>query len=109
MVPACAGGLAQAEAAFKEGRYPDAKARLVGLEGEAATWSPSRRAEYALYRGLTHGALGDEPLAEAWLRRAEELQKAEQTKNGGGPSARGALSEDDAVRLQLGLEGLPRR
>jgi hypothetical protein len=71
---ACGGPLARAEAAFSEGRYPEAKGALLSLEADSAAWSDAKRAEYALYRGLTHTALGDREQAAIWLREAKAIE-----------------------------------
>src|SRR5579872_5767798 len=87
----CGGALAQGEAQFKAGQYPDAQRTLASIEMEAGRWAPPRRAEYALYRGLTLGALGDTARATRWLGVARRLQVAHP----------GSLSEDDARRLEV--------
>lgn len=87
----CGGALAQGEAQFKAGRYPDAKQTLASIEADARRWAPALRSEYALYRGLTLGALGDTARAARWLELARRLQLAHP----------GALSEDDARRLEV--------
>jgi hypothetical protein len=56
--------------AFHEGRYPAAAADLRRIEPELADYAPDERARYALYRGLTHLALGDAVAADRWLTRA---------------------------------------
>jgi len=88
---ACRGGLGEAVSQFEAGQYPAAKQRLELLEAEAAGWSPPQRAEYALYRGLTLGALGDPIHAAGWVRRAAAIES----------SHPGALSPGDARRLNL--------
>ena len=65
----CAGSLPLD--AFHEGRYPAAAAALRDLETEARSFSPADRARYALYRGLTHLALGDAGAADRWLTAAK--------------------------------------
>jgi hypothetical protein len=90
----CGGALAEGEAEFKTGRYPDAKATFAMLEPEVHRWDDSKRAEYALYRGLTLGALGDQAPAALWLREAKTIEAARP----------GALSAEDARRLDIALE-----
>jgi hypothetical protein len=90
----CGGALAEGEAEFKTGRYPDAKATFALLEPEVHRWDDSKRAEYALYRGLTLGALGDQAPAALWLREAKTIEAAHP----------GALSAEDERRLDIGLE-----
>ena len=88
---ACASPLGRAEAQFAGGRYPEAKQGLLSLEAESATWPDAKRAEYALYRGLTHAALGDREQASVWLREARAIEDTH-------PSS---LSYDDVQRLKL--------
>jgi hypothetical protein len=95
VLTACAGGLGRAEAAFAEGRYPDAQRDLAALETESRGWNDGRRAEYALYRGLTDSALGDRERARLWLREARAIEEAHP----------GSLSREDRQRLGAGIEG----
>jgi len=95
-VTACGGALADAKSDFKKGRYAEAKETLVRVEPESKSWDDAKRAEYALYRGLTHNALGDRAAASIWLKEAKALEDARP----------GTLSEDDQVRLRLGLEAV---
>ena len=74
MATACGGALGRAEGQFADGRYPEAKQTLLSLESESGGWSDARRAEYALYRGLTHAALGDREQAGVWLREARAIE-----------------------------------
>jgi hypothetical protein len=90
----CGGALAEGEAEFKRGRYPDAKATFALLEPEVHRWDDSKRAEYALYRGLTLGALGDQAPSALWLREAKTIEAAHP----------GALTGEDARRLDIALE-----
>lgn len=93
----CGGGLNDAVSQFEAGQYPAAKQDLVSLEGKEARWSMSGRAQYALYRGLTLGALGDEAQAAVWLEKAAAVEAAHP----------GALSGVDARRLNLVKAALP--
>jgi hypothetical protein len=95
LLVACGGGLSSAKSSFKKGDYADAKTTLVSMEVDAKTWPASRRAEYALYRGLTHHALGDRAEATTWLREAKTLA-----------ADPAVLSADDRTRLDLALESL---
>jgi hypothetical protein len=90
----CAGPLARGEAAFRTGEYPEAKEALGALEVEARRWPPGERAEYALYRGLTFGALGDVARAGPWLEEAATIAR----------SHPGALSREDERRLDCAVE-----
>jgi hypothetical protein len=92
VLAACGGALADAKSDFKKGRYAEAKETLVRAEPESKSWDEKHRAEYALYRGLTHNALGDRAAASTWLKQAKALEDS--------------LSEDDQVRLRLGLEAV---
>jgi hypothetical protein len=93
-VGGCGRPLGRAEAQFAEGRYPDAKQTLVMLETESRAWSDAERAEYALYRGMTHASLGDRDQAELWLREARSIEGAHP----------GSLSAKDVQRLQVTVE-----
>jgi hypothetical protein len=90
-VAACGGPLEDAEGLFRHGQYPAAKQALAATEDASLAWSADRRAEYALYRGLTLAALGDRGAAAIWLRRAKAAEEAHP----------GALSPDDAERLAV--------
>ena len=96
LVAACGGVLAEGKADFKKGRYAEAKEAFVAAEPESRTWEDRRRAEYALYRGLTHGALGDRAAASVWLHEAKAIEDAHPA----------TLSADDMTRLKLGLEAV---
>jgi hypothetical protein len=87
----CGGALSEGEAQFDAGQYPVAKEIFESVEAESARWSLSRRAQYALYRGLTLDALGDEEQATVWLRRAAAIEATHG----------GALSPVDVRRLDL--------
>jgi hypothetical protein len=91
---ACGGALAEGESQFEKGRYPEAKQTFLSLETESRGWGDVRRAEYALFRGLTHAALGDRAQAGLWLREAKAIEDAHP----------GALSQENRQRLRVGLE-----
>ncbi len=93
---ACGSALSQGKSEFKKGRYGEARQTLGNVEVESRTWDDSRRAEYALYRGLTHGALGDRAASSVWLHEAQAIESAKP----------GSLSTDDVTRLNLALESL---
>jgi len=82
--------MSAAKSDFKRGDVAEAKEKLVALEAREAGWAPPARAEYALYRGLVHHALGDRDAARRWLERVD----------------RRVLSEDDRARLDLALEAV---
>ena len=96
VVCACGGGLSSAKSDYRHGRYPEAKNELVALEKESATWSGDKRAEYALYRGLVHLALGDRASAGVWLREAKAIDDVHPH----------TLSSDDRARLDVALDSL---
>jgi hypothetical protein len=91
---ACGGSLATGQSQFEQGRYPEAKQTFAAAEADSRRWSDERRARYALYRGLTLGALGDRAQAGVWLREAKAVEDAHP----------GSLSFEDRQRLRLGLE-----
>jgi hypothetical protein len=93
-VVGCASPLARGEREFADGRYPEAKRTLAALEGESRR--RGRRAEYALYRGLTLAALGDVAAAKPWLDEARARESA----------CPGRLSPYDARRLEVALDAL---
>lgn len=96
LLAGCGGGLASAKSDFKKGRYAEAKEQLLALEPELPQWGEKRRAEYALYRGLVHAALGDRAAAGVWLREAKAIEEAHPR----------TLSDDDRARMELALESL---
>jgi hypothetical protein len=96
LLVACGGGLTTAEGDYKRGRYAEAKTELLALETESQTWTGQKRAEYALYRGLVHLALGDKQAAGLWLREAKAIEDAHPR----------TLVGDDKARLDVALESL---
>ena len=91
---ACGGPLGAGRTQFDKGNYPEAKQTFAAAEADSRTWSDAKRAEYALYRGLTLGALGDHAMAGVWLREAKAIEDAHP----------GSLDPEEARRLHLGLE-----
>jgi hypothetical protein len=89
----CGSALADGESQFKKGRYPEAKQTFASIEDDAKHYDDTKRAEYALYRGLTFGALGDRVRSALWLREANALDAAHP----------GSLSADDSRRLKTAL------
>jgi hypothetical protein len=73
---ACGSPLAEARTCFDEGRYPDAIARYRALSPSPSALPRPELFEYALYRGLSHLALGDAAPAEKWLTLAKRLADA---------------------------------
>lgn len=96
LLTACGGGFATAKSDYKRGRLAEAKSELIALEAESQTWSGQKRAEYALYRGLVHHALGDRAAAGVWLKEAKAIEDVHPN----------TLSGDDKARLDLALESL---
>lgn len=96
LVLACGGGLGSAKSDYKRGRFAEAKAALVAMEPESESWDGQKRAEYALYRGLVHHALGDRSAAGVWLREAKAIEDVHPH----------TLSGDDRARLELALSSL---
>jgi hypothetical protein len=91
---ACAGPLARGIDQFDDGHYPEAKQTFASLEPESRSWDDAHRARYALYRGLTYGALGDRARATMWLREARAIVLAHPD----------ALPPEDRQRLKTGLD-----
>lgn len=72
----CGSPLTPARQAFDEARYPDAVAEYRALDARLPELDRDELFEYALYRGLTHLALGDARPAERWLLVAKRLSDA---------------------------------
>lgn len=96
LLAACGGGVGSAKSAYRKGRLAEAKTELLALEGDSKGWSPARRSDYALVRGLVHHGLGDRAAASLWLREAKAYEDAHP----------GTFDEDDRTRLRLALESL---
>ncbi len=71
----CASPLARAREAFDEARYPDAVADYRSLRARLPELDRAELFEYALYRGLSHLALGAARPAERWLLAATRLSE----------------------------------
>lgn len=71
----CAGPMGDAMNDFRDARYPEAARDFRQLESKSHDWSVQRRTHYALYRGLTHLALGDARPADFWLGYAKALSE----------------------------------
>jgi len=86
----CRSSLGAGIESFSLSRYPEAIAELRQGEREFREGNVEERARYALYRGLTHLALGDARAAESWLRfaRVHVSRNAQLLK----PHERGQLS-----------------
>jgi hypothetical protein len=96
LVVGCASSFDRARSEFRQARYAETRVRLVALEPEVKEWSSAQQAQYALYRGLTHEALGDRAASEPWLRRAKKAWDQDRT----------VFNDDDATRLRLAMEAL---
>jgi len=96
LLSACGGALSEGKSDFIKGRYAEARDTFLAVEWESRSWSDARRAEYALYRGLTHGALGDVAAAGVWLREAKAIED----------SSPGSLTTEDLSRLKVALKQL---
>lgn len=57
---------------YADARYPTAAAQFRAVEPAARSLNQREFANYALYRGLTHLALGDAQAAARWLGYAKE-------------------------------------
>lgn len=93
----CAGSFGNGVRDYDHGRYPEALEELRTVECEATGWKTHARARYALYRGLTHLALGARPAAIYWLTEAKRAQDERPT----------LFSSDDAGRLASAWAHLP--
>lgn len=86
---ACHSALADAFDSYRDARYPTAAAQFRAAEPAARALGARDFASYALYRGLTHLALGDAQAAARWLGYAK--QRADQDPAWFNAEARGAL------------------
>jgi hypothetical protein len=93
ILPACGGPLSEGQSEFDKGHYAAAKQALASMD-RPGHWGVPERAEYALYRGLTAGALGDVAHARAWLYEARALEDAYP----------GSLPSEDEERLRAALQ-----
>jgi hypothetical protein len=69
----CSSPLTEARTSFDEARYPDAVAQFRAFRPDPR--DQPARFRYALYRGLSHLALGDARPAEHWLLVAKRLSE----------------------------------
>lgn len=96
-IAGCAGSFSSGIARYDRAEYPQALESLAAIERDAAGWSPDERARYALYRGLTHLALGDRVATERWLGVAKRAYDADPE----------VFSDADAGRLASAWAHLP--
>jgi hypothetical protein len=85
----CASAFGTGVRDYDHGRYPEAIEQLRDAERDAAGWCGRDRARYALYRGLTHLALGDRLATLRWLGEAKRAVDSNPT----------LLSDEDTGRL----------
>jgi hypothetical protein len=76
LLAACSSPLAEARTSFDEARYPDAIAGFRAVGPQLTELERPELFEYALYRGLSHLALGDALPARHWLTVAKRLSAA---------------------------------
>jgi hypothetical protein len=91
---ACGGPLSEGKAEFNAGHYPHAKQIFASIEDESRNYDERDRATYALYRGLTLRALGDNGDGATWLREAKAIEETRP----------GTLEPGDTLRLKAALE-----
>lgn len=94
----CASPLSAAVNELEAGQSPRALARLRALGPNLEALTADQRVRYALYRGLTHLALGDAPSADLWLCRARAATARDPL----------LLSVEDRSRLLAGLRAVGR-
>jgi hypothetical protein len=68
----CHSGLSDAMDSYTDAQYPTAAAQFRAAEPAARKLNPREFASYALYRGLTHLALGDASAAARWVGYAKQ-------------------------------------
>lgn len=71
-VPGCHSAVSDAMASYTDAQYPTAAAQFRAAEPEARKLNTRDFANYALYRGLTHLALGDASAAARWVGYAKQ-------------------------------------
>ncbi|HQP37808.1 MAG TPA: hypothetical protein PLI95_21645 [Polyangiaceae bacterium] len=92
----CGGAMSRGIKDFHKGRYPEAVVELMAVEPAQADRSAESKARYALYRGLTHLALGDTESAQRWVAEAKALWDGDH----------GLLDRKEQGRLLSGWESL---
>jgi len=96
---ACAASLESAKSSYDKGDYAGAKAALVEIEKAEIAKGGCARAEYELFRGLTHLGLGDKANAKQWLEWARghnEVLLREKLQT--------CFGKRDLTRLDLAIE-----
>jgi hypothetical protein len=94
----CAPSIGGAVRTYEHARYPEAMEELRAVETDVCRWNPSDAARYALYRGLTHLALGDLAATRLWFGRVRRAIAGDPT----------LLTGDDAGRFASASAHLPR-
>lgn len=94
---ACSSTFGQGVSHYERAEYPQALEALVSIEDESRAWSPKKRAKYALYRGLSHFALGNTELAREWLSEAKDAYDDDHS----------VFSDQDAGKLASAWAHLP--
>ncbi len=78
-VTGCHSALDDAMDSYTDARYPSAAAQFRALERSSRGLDARDFASYALYRGLTHLALGDARAAARWLGYAKQCADRDPT------------------------------
>jgi len=94
----CTPSFSGAVRAYEHGRYAEAMEELRAVEADACRGNNSDATRYALYRGLTHFALGDLAATRAWFAPIERAVAAQPE----------LLSNDETHRLAAARAHLPR-
>jgi hypothetical protein len=71
-ISGCHSALAEAMGSYTDAQYPTAAAQFRAAEPAARKLNARDFANYALYRGLTHLALGDASAAGRWVGYAKQ-------------------------------------
>ena len=90
----CASTFTSAKDDLRRGDAANARVKLVSVEADVAAWNEKDRAEYALERGVTHLSLGDRDAATLWLKKANDMVRADPQ----------VLNEQNRARLKVSLE-----
>src|SRR5450432_323020 len=85
---ACTSSFGEGVRQYDHGRYPEALEQLRQTETEARAFRERDRARYALYRGLTHLALGNRSATMYWLAQVKRAVEANPTLLGDFDSGR---------------------
>lgn len=94
----CSPSIGGAVRAYEHGRYPEALEELLAEEGSIAGRGGTEAVRYALYRGLSHWALGDLRATHFWFERVERAVAADPA----------LITPEETVRLAAARAHLPR-